>query len=72
MSPLPLALNTQKLQKNNCMASQLDPAVYTWLFNKTTPAGWTPDQCTQISVDNPGHLFIKTRGMVAGVEDTYI
>lgn len=29
------------------------------------------DQCIQTGVDNPGHPFIKTVGMVAGDEESY-
>nr|BAG57125.1 unnamed protein product [Homo sapiens] len=53
------------------MASHLTPAVYARLCDKTTPTGWTLDQCIQTGVDNPGHPFIKTVGMVAGDEETY-
>ncbi|XP_015413005.1 PREDICTED: creatine kinase U-type, mitochondrial [Myotis davidii] len=56
---------------NNCMASHLTPAVYARLCDKTTPTGWTLDQCIQTGVDNPGHPFIKTVGMVAGDEESY-
>ncbi|NWZ30818.1 KCRU kinase, partial [Asarcornis scutulata] len=56
---------------NNCMASNLTPAIYTRLCDKATPNGWTLDQCIQTGVDNPGHPFIKTVGMVAGDEETY-
>uniref|UniRef100_A0A7N9CIP9 Phosphagen kinase N-terminal domain-containing protein n=1 Tax=Macaca fascicularis TaxID=9541 RepID=A0A7N9CIP9_MACFA len=56
---------------NNCMASHLTPAVYARLCDKTTPTGWTLDQCIQTGLDNPGHPFIKTVGMVAGDEETY-
>ncbi|KFW65431.1 hypothetical protein AS28_04228, partial [Pygoscelis adeliae] len=56
---------------NNCMASNLTPAIYARLCDKATPNGWTLDQCIQTGVDNPGHPFIKTVGMVAGDEETY-
>ncbi|KFR00982.1 hypothetical protein N306_12645, partial [Opisthocomus hoazin] len=56
---------------NNCMASNLTPAIYAKLCDKATPNGWTLDQCIQTGVDNPGHPFIKTVGMVAGDEETY-
>ncbi|NP_001080463.1 creatine kinase, mitochondrial 1B S homeolog isoform X2 [Xenopus laevis] len=56
---------------NNCMASSLTPAIYTKLCDKTTPAGFTLDECIQTGVDNPGHPFIKTVGMVAGDEECY-
>uniref|UniRef100_A0A669BL01 Creatine kinase S-type, mitochondrial n=1 Tax=Oreochromis niloticus TaxID=8128 RepID=A0A669BL01_ORENI len=56
---------------NNCMASALTPGIYARLRDKTTPNNWTLDQCIQTGVDNPGHPFIKTVGMVAGDEETY-
>ncbi|CAH2274148.1 creatine kinase U-type, mitochondrial [Pelobates cultripes] len=56
---------------NNCMASSLTPAIYAKLCDKTTPTGFTIDQCIQTGVDNPGHPFIKTVGMVAGDEECY-
>ncbi|KAK0153387.1 Creatine kinase U-type, mitochondrial [Merluccius polli] len=56
---------------NNCMASHLTPAVYAKLCDKATPNGYTLDQAIQTGVDNPGHPFIKTVGMVAGDEETY-
>ncbi|KAJ7311396.1 hypothetical protein JRQ81_007021 [Phrynocephalus forsythii] len=56
---------------NNCMASHLTPSLYAQLCDKATPKGWTLDQCIQTGVDNPGHPFIKTVGMVAGDEESY-
>ncbi|GCB68107.1 hypothetical protein scyTo_0012229 [Scyliorhinus torazame] len=56
---------------NNCMSSCLTPGIYARLRDKTTPMGWTLDQCIQTGVDNPGHPFIKTVGMVAGDEESY-
>ncbi|XP_045141320.1 creatine kinase S-type, mitochondrial isoform X2 [Echinops telfairi] len=56
---------------NNCMAECLTPAIYAKLRNKVTPSGYTLDQCIQTGVDNPGHPFIKTVGMVAGDEESY-
>jgi len=56
---------------NNCMASALTPAIYGRLRDKVTSTGWTLDQCIQTGVDNPGHPFIKTVGMVAGDEESY-
>ncbi|NXL79063.1 KCRU kinase, partial [Leptocoma aspasia] len=56
---------------NNCMASNLTPAIYARLCDKATPNGWTLDQCIQTGVDNPGHPYIKTVGIVAGDEETY-
>ncbi|XP_006005418.1 creatine kinase S-type, mitochondrial [Latimeria chalumnae] len=56
---------------NNCMANNLTPGLYAKLRDKITPSGWTVDQCIQTGVDNPGHPFIKTVGMVAGDEESY-
>ncbi|XP_077943269.1 creatine kinase U-type, mitochondrial isoform X2 [Gasterosteus aculeatus] len=56
---------------NNCMAAALTPSIYGRLRDKTTPNDWTLDQCIQTGVDNPGHPFIKTVGMVAGDEESY-
>ncbi|KAG7281859.1 hypothetical protein CRUP_031108 [Coryphaenoides rupestris] len=56
---------------NNCMASHLTPAIYAKLCDKVTPNGYSLDQAIQTGVDNPGHPFIKTVGMVAGDEETY-
>ncbi|XP_039513923.1 creatine kinase, mitochondrial 1 [Pimephales promelas] len=56
---------------NNCMASHLTPAIYAKLCDKATPNGFTLDEAIQTGVDNPGHPFIKTVGMVAGDEESY-
>ncbi|XP_068594524.1 creatine kinase U-type, mitochondrial-like [Brachionichthys hirsutus] len=56
---------------SNCMAKALTPSIYAQLRDKTTPNNWTLDQCIQTGVDNPGHPFIKTVGMVAGDEESY-
>ncbi|XP_029295378.1 creatine kinase U-type, mitochondrial-like [Cottoperca gobio] len=56
---------------NNCMAAALTPTIYGHLRDKTTSTNWTVDQCIQTGVDNPGHPFIKTVGMVAGDEESY-
>ncbi|KAJ8393153.1 hypothetical protein AAFF_G00068360 [Aldrovandia affinis] len=56
---------------NNCMASHLTPAIYATLCHKATPNGFTLDEAIQTGVDNPGHPFIKTVGMVAGDEESY-
>lgn len=53
------------------MASNLTPAIYAKLCDKATPNGFTLDQAIQTGVDNPGHPFIKTVGMVAGDEESY-
>lgn len=58
-------------QHNNCMASNLTPAIYARLCDQTTPNGFTLDQAIQTGVDNPGHPFIKTVGLVAGDEESY-
>uniref|UniRef100_UPI00358FD500 creatine kinase U-type, mitochondrial-like n=1 Tax=Myxine glutinosa TaxID=7769 RepID=UPI00358FD500 len=56
---------------NNCLAHQLTPEIYAKLRDVTTHGGWTLDQCIQTGVDNPGHPFITTVGMVAGDEESY-
>ncbi|TNN47378.1 Creatine kinase S-type, mitochondrial [Liparis tanakae] len=56
---------------NNCMAAALTPTIYGHLRDKKTPNDFTLDQCIQTGVDNPGHPFIKTVGMVAGDEESY-
>jgi len=56
---------------NNTMAKFLTPAMYARLKDRTTPNGWTLDQCIQTGVDNPGHPFIQTVGCVAGDEESY-
>lgn len=53
------------------MAECLTPGIYSRLRDKMTPNGYTLDQCIQTGVDNPGHPFIKTVGMVAGDEESY-
>ena len=53
------------------MASHLTPAIYAKLVDKATPNGYTLDLAIQTGVDNPGHPFIKTVGMVAGDEESY-
>ena len=45
--------------------------VYSHLRDLKTPKGWTVDQCIQTGVDNPGHPFITTVGLVAGDEESY-
>ena len=45
--------------------------MYNHLRDLKTPKGWTVDQCIQTGVDNPGHPFIKTVGLVAGDEESY-
>lgn len=53
------------------MAAALTPAIYARLRDRATAHNWTLDQCIQTGVDNPGHPFIKTVGMVAGDEESY-
>jgi len=48
--PLPSAEYPDLRKHNNCMASHLTPAVYARLCDKTTPTGWTLDQCIQTGV----------------------
>ena len=45
--------------------------MYNHLRDLKTPKGWTLDQCIQTGVDNPGHPFITTVGLVAGDEESY-
>ena len=56
---------------NNHMAKCLTPDIYTKLASLKTPSGFTLDRAIQTGVDNPGHPFIMTVGMVAGDEESY-
>ncbi|XP_072174412.1 creatine kinase B-type-like [Diadema setosum] len=56
---------------NSVMSSHLTPGMYGRLSRLSTPNGYTLDECIQTGVDNPGHPFIKTVGMVAGDEESY-
>uniref|UniRef100_A0A8C7TQR7 creatine kinase n=1 Tax=Oncorhynchus mykiss TaxID=8022 RepID=A0A8C7TQR7_ONCMY len=56
---------------NNHMAKVLTKDMYKKLRSKSTPSGFTLDDCTQTGVDNPGHPFIMTVGCVAGDEECY-
>ncbi|EDO46975.1 predicted protein [Nematostella vectensis] len=58
-------------QHNNLMAKHLTPRLYVKLRDKSTPNGYTLDQAIQTGVDNPGHPFISTVGLVAGDEESY-
>jgi creatine kinase len=58
-------------QHNNLMAKHLSPKLYEKLQSKTTSSGFTLDQAIQTGVDNPGHPFISTVGIVAGDEESY-
>ncbi|XP_033109819.1 creatine kinase U-type, mitochondrial-like [Anneissia japonica] len=53
------------------MAHYLTPSLYAKLKDRSTPSGYTLDDCIQTGVDNPGHPFIETVGMVAGDEESY-
>ena len=56
---------------NNHMAKCLNQSVYLKLAPLKTPNGFTLDRAIQTGVDNPGHPFIMTVGMVAGDEESY-
>jgi len=56
---------------NNHMAKVLTKEVYEKLRGKSTPSGFTVNDCIQTGVDNPGHPFIMTVGAVAGDEESY-
>ena len=56
---------------NNWMAKHLTPEIYAKLAPLKTPNGFTLDRAIQTGVDNPGHPFIMTVGMVAGDEESY-
>lgn len=56
---------------NNHMAKVLTPSMYAKMADKQTPGGYTLDECIQTGVDNPGHPFIMTVGVVAGDEECY-
>ncbi|XP_071485240.1 creatine kinase, flagellar-like [Diadema antillarum] len=58
-------------QHNNYLAECLKPAIYNKLCNLRTLSGYSVDGCMQTGVDNPGHPFIKTVGLVAGDEESY-
>jgi len=56
---------------NNCLANHLSRGLYEKLRPLSTPSGYTLDQAIQTGVDNPGHPFISTVGVVAGDEESY-
>lgn len=56
---------------SNWMSKCLTLEIYEKLRDKTTPSGFTFDECIQTGVDNPGHPFIMTVGCVAGDEESY-
>eukprot|EP00112_Aurelia_sp_Birch-Aquarium-sp1_P013328 Seg2821.2 transcript_id=Seg2821.2/GoldUCD/mRNA.D3Y31 product="Creatine kinase S-type mitochondrial" protein_id=Seg2821.2/GoldUCD/D3Y31 len=53
------------------MATYLTPRMYAKLREKATASGFTLDMAIQTGVDNPGHPFITTVGLVAGDEESY-
>jgi len=68
----PASANYPDLSKhNNHMAKLLTPGMYAKLRDRQTVNGCTLDQCIQTGVDNPGHPFIMTVGLVAGDEESY-
>jgi len=56
---------------SNIMSKYLTPEMYAKLKDKKTPNGVTLDDCIQVGVDNPGHPYAKTIGIVAGDEESY-
>ena len=58
-------------EHNNHMAKCLKPEIYSKLVPLKTPNGFTLNRAIQTGVDNPGHPFIMTVGMVAGDEESY-
>ena len=56
---------------NNLMAKHLTPRIYAKLRDKPTKSGFSLDKAIQTGVDNPGHPFISTVGIVAGDEESY-
>jgi len=56
---------------NNCLKKVLTPQLYAKLRDLKTPSGYTLDMAIQTGVDNPGHPFISTVGVVAGDEESY-
>lgn len=58
---------------NNFMTEVLskNPEIYERLKNKKTSLGVSLAKCIKTGVDNPGHPFIKTVGLVAGDEESY-
>lgn len=56
---------------NNWMAKCLTEDIFNKLKDLKTKSGFTLDGCIQTGVDNPGHPFIYTVGLVAGDEESY-
>jgi creatine kinase len=59
---------------NNFMAETLKatPGLYDKLKNRKTSSGVGLSDCMKTGVDNPGHPHIKTVGLVAGDEESYV
>ncbi|CAB3994087.1 creatine kinase U-type, mitochondrial-like [Paramuricea clavata] len=58
-------------EHNNLMAKHLTPRIYSKLRDMSTKSGFSLDKAIQTGVDNPGHPFISTVGIVAGDEESY-
>ena len=58
-------------EHNNHMAKCMSKDIYAKLAPLKTPNGFTLDRAIQTGIDNPGHPFIMTVGMVAGDEESY-
>ena len=56
---------------NSHVAKCLTKDIYRKLAPIKTPNGFTLDRAIQTGVDNPGHPFILTDGIVAGDEESY-
>merc|ERR1719321_1341424 len=59
---------------NNCMTDffKANPDVYAKLKDKVTSGGVNLAQCIKTGIDNPGHPMIKTVGLTAGDEESYV
>lgn len=61
---------------NNHMAKVLTKEMYKKLRSKSTPSGFTLDDCTQTGVDNPGktwkHTHRKTRQVPVRSQDMHV
>ena len=67
-----MASNFPDLTKhNNWMARCLTEDMFNKIKDRKTKSGCTLDDCIQTGVDNPGHPFIFTVGLVAGDEESY-
>jgi len=65
------------LDNHNCFFSDFlktdeGKAAYEEMKNLVSPSGVTIQQCLKTGFDNPGHPMIKTVGLVAGSEDSFI